>query len=111
MDANHSQIREALGDPAEAREVGTSTPPGLSTALPPEVWDELAEEASQYLKLWTAWKNVPQQDRSESQARLENDLIQSLLHLQAHTQAMNETIEDHFDLLDQLEEHDLIQSS
>lgn len=111
MDENHSQIGKAVGEPAEAGEMTSPALLNLSTALPSEIWDELAEEASRYLELWTAWKNMPQQDSPASQARLEHELLESLSHLQVHSQAMNETIEDTLDLADQLEERDLLKSS
>lgn len=111
MDENHSQIRETASEPQEAREIGSSVPLDLSTMLPTAIWDELAEEASRYLELWTAWKNARHQSNPAEQARLERGLLDSVSHLHVHSQAMNETIDDALDLADQLEERGLLEAS
>ena len=86
-----------------------NTPLGLPTAPPVEVWDELAVEAARYISLLEAWRAPPAHQTSEQRLETEKLLLDSLSHLQMHSQVLNESVEDALDLADQLEEHEQLE--
>ena len=99
------QAARAAGEAAEAR---LSAPPvDWPTAPPLAVWEELAEITADYRTTWEAWEGLMLEDDPPRRAHLEARLLELLSHLQAHSAAMIDTIDDAALLADELEEREL----
>lgn len=107
MAKNHSPTRGTAEKETAAGAV--STPLGLPTAPPVEVWDELAAEAARYISLLEAWRAPSPHQTAEQRLKTEKFLLDSLSHLQMHSQVLNESVEEALDLADQLEEREQLE--
>ncbi|MDQ3397984.1 MAG: hypothetical protein M3511_09475 [Deinococcota bacterium] len=90
MEKANRAVREAARAAAETGQAQVSPPISVPHMPPMVVWDELAEEAERYVLLLRQVKKTPQ-DTPERE-KLESDLMDSLSHLQMHSQVLEASV-------------------
>lgn len=95
----------------KSSEVHTNTQGSQSISLlnlpempPLEIWEELADEARNYLHWLGVWRELQTGSDPKALENCEQELLGSLSHLRVHSEVMSETIEEALDLADQVEE-------
>ncbi len=87
-----------------------NSPLSVPLAPPAQLWVELSEEADRYSYLLQILIEQAHELSDENRAQVEDELVQSLSHIQMHSHVLNEILVDALELADDLEDRKLVKS-